>query len=145
MDNVVHIFTDGACSGNPGPGGWAALLRYKDKEKLISGFTKYTTNNRMEMTAAIEGLKLLKRSSKVILVTDSKYVLQGITIWIKKWHKKDLLNKPNSDLKNIDLWRELDLLNNKHHVTWQWVAGHSGHIENEIVDAAAREEISNNR
>jgi ribonuclease HI len=141
MTDVVYIFTDGACSGNPGPGGWAALLRYKETEKVISGAQKATTNNRMELTAAIEGLKLLKKTSKVVLVTDSKYVLEGITVWIKNWRKKGLLDPAKDKIKNVDLWTELELLNNQHQVTWQWVRGHSGHTENEIVDAAARAAI----
>lgn len=141
MADQVFIFTDGACSGNPGPGGWAALLRYKTKEKLISGGESDTTNNRMELLAAINGLNALTRTSKVTLVTDSKYVMQGITVWIKGWQQKGLLDKPNSKIKNVDLWKKLDLLNNKHDVTWKWVRGHSGHAENEIVDKAAREAI----
>ncbi|MBP9722799.1 MAG: ribonuclease HI [Gammaproteobacteria bacterium] len=142
MDKVVQIFTDGACSGNPGPGGWAALLRYGSTEKIISGYCPNTTNNRMEMVAAIEGLKLLKRPSKVVLTTDSSYVLKGITVWIKNWHKKGWLK--NDKIKNADLWQELDLLNFQHQVTWEWVRGHTGHIENEIVDEAARREIKRN-
>lgn len=141
MTDVVYIFTDGACSGNPGPGGWAALLRYKTKEKLLSGSSKDTTNNRMELMAAIKGLEALKRASKVMLYTDSKYVQQGITTWIKGWQQKGLLDKPNSKIKNVELWQELDKLNSKHDVTWKWVKGHSGHEENEIVDKAARAAI----
>lgn len=145
MDKVVYIFTDGACSGNPGPGGWAALLRYQDQEKLISGFEKHTTNNRMEMSAAIYGIKAVKKVSKIVLTTDSKYVMDGITVWIKNWRKKGLLDKPNSSIKNTDLWKELELLNNQHDITWKWVKGHAGHAENELVDAAAREEIEKNK
>ena len=141
MVDLVYIYTDGACSGNPGPGGWAALLRYKTKEKLLSGATANTTNNRMELQAAIEGLKALTRTSKVQLVTDSKYVKDGITTWIKSWEKKGEFTKTNSKIKNLDLWQELNTLNNKHDVHWQWVRGHSGHEENEIVDQAAREAI----
>lgn len=143
MTDFVYIYTDGACSGNPGPGGWAALLRYKTKEKLISGAEPATTNNRMELTAAINGLRALTKKSHVILVTDSKYVKDGITVWIKSWQQKGLLNKPNTKIKNVELWQELDELNKKHHVTWEWVRGHSGHIENEIVDKAARDAINN--
>lgn len=141
MTDVVYIFTDGACSGNPGPGGWAALLRYKTNEKLISGGEQATTNNRMELTAVIKGLELLKRKSQVIVYTDSKYVQQGITVWIKNWRVKGYLNKGSTKIKNVDLWQELDMLNNKHEVVWEWVKGHSGHEENEIVDKAAREAI----
>lgn len=141
MVDEVYIYTDGACSGNPGPGGWAALLRYKSKEKLLSGGAEDTTNNRMELMAAIQGLGALKRISKVVLVTDSKYVLDGITTWIKTWRQKGLLDKANTKIKNVDLWQELDKLNNKHEVKWQWVRGHSGHAENEIVDKAAKDAI----
>ncbi len=137
MSKVVHIYTDGACSGNPGPGGWAALLRYGETEKLISGYVNNTTNNRMELSAAIEALKLLTRRSTVTLVTDSIYVLKGITIWIKSWKKKGIL----SSKINADLWIQLDELNSRHDITWQWIKGHSGHAENEIVDEAARAEI----
>lgn len=142
---VVYIYTDGACSGNPGPGGWAALLRYKDKEKLISGSCSPTTNNRMELMAAIEGLKTLTRQSKVILATDSKYVQQGITLWIINWRKKGWLQPDSDKIKNVDLWLQLEELNAKHEVTWEWVRGHSGHTENEIVDEAARNAIVNNK
>lgn len=137
MSKVVHIYTDGACSGNPGPGGWAALLRYGETEKLISGYVNNTTNNRMELSAAIEALKILTRRSTVTLITDSIYVLKGITIWIKSWKKKGIL----SSKINADLWIQLDELNSKHDITWQWIKGHSGHVENEIVDEAARAEI----
>ncbi len=141
MDKAVYIYTDGACSGNPGPGGWAALLRYKDQEKLISGYVSHTTNNRMEMTAVIESLSLLKKPTTIVLTTDSKYVMDGITTWIKNWKKKGLLEKEDSKLKNIDLWKKLDALCAQHKIKWQWVKGHDGHVENEIVDAAARQEI----
>jgi ribonuclease HI len=143
MIDAVYIYTDGACSGNPGPGGWAALLRYKTKEKLISGAEPNTTNNRMELMAAISGLRALSKHSNVILVTDSKYVKDGITVWIKSWRAKGLLDKPNTKIKNVELWQQLDELNKKHNVDWQWVRGHNGHVENEIVDKAAREAITN--
>lgn len=141
MTNVVYIYTDGACSGNPGPGGWAALLRYKTTEKIISGGAKHTTNNKMELMAVIKGLESLKRKSIVEVYTDSKYVQQGITEWIKNWRAKGLLDKPNTKVKNVELWNELDKLNSKHDVSWHWVKGHSGHAENEIVDKAARDAI----
>lgn len=148
MSKIVYIYTDGACSGNPGPGGWAALLKYNTMpdntvEKLIAGGEANTTNNRMELTAAIEGLLLLKRRCKIILVTDSKYVQQGITSWIINWRKKGWLDDINNNnkIKNIDLWQKLDKLNKQHDITWEWVKGHSGHIENERVDKAARLEV----
>lgn len=144
MKEVVYIYTDGACSGNPGPGGWAALLRYKDNEKLISGFCHNTTNNRMELMAAIEGLSALNRESTVILSTDSKYLQQGITLWIVNWRKKGWLQPHSDKIKNVDLWLQLEALNAKHEVTWEWVRGHSGHAENELVDEAARKAIINN-
>ncbi len=144
MTDIVYMYTDGACSGNPGPGGWAALLRYKTKEKIISGSDKYTTNNRMELTAVIQGILALKRTSKVELYTDSKYVQQGITVWIKNWRAKGLLNNNNGKIKNVDLWNQLDDLNQRHEIKWHWVKGHSGHAENEIVDKAAREALKNN-
>lgn len=145
IDKTLYIYTDGACSGNPGPGGWAALLRYQDQEKLISGYVGHTTNNRMEMLAVIESLSLLKKTSTIVITTDSKYVMQGITIWIKNWKKKGLLDKENSSLKNVDLWKRLDALTVQHNISWKWVKGHSGHDENEIVDAAARNEITKHK
>ncbi|MDR1694168.1 MAG: ribonuclease HI [Lactobacillaceae bacterium] len=138
----VEIFTDGACSGNPGIGGWGAILRYKQVEKELSGGTIETTNNRMELTAVIEALKTLKEPCNITLYTDSKYVMDGITQWLPNWKQNNwkTANK-KSDVKNIDLWQELDLVVNIHEIRWVWVKGHSGHPENERVDKLAREEI----
>ncbi len=128
----VEIYTDGACSGNPGPGGWAAILIYGDKEKEISGHAKDTTNNRMELTAAISALEALKSKCTVELYTDSTYVKDGITKWIHGWKKKNW-----KDVKNKDLWEKLDAANAKHTVNWHWVRGHDGHEMNERVDKLA--------
>lgn len=131
--SIVEIYTDGACSGNPGPGGWGAVLRYGGHEKELSGGEAETTNNRMELMAAIKALEALKRKSTVDLYTDSTYVKQGITEWIYGWKAK---NWPQR-IKNKDLWQELDLLNQKHDVRWHWVKGHAGHPENERADSLA--------
>lgn len=130
---TVEIYTDGACSGNPGPGGWGALLRYGKHEKELSGGETETTNNRMELMAAIKALEALKKPSSVKLYTDSTYVKQGITEWIYGWKAK---NWPNR-IKNKDLWIRLDSLNNQHKIEWLWVKGHSGHPENERADSLA--------
>ncbi len=139
--NKVEIFTDGACRGNPGPGGWGALLRYNGSDKSISGAEADTTNNRMEMTAVIEALKTLKRPCEVVITTDSKYVKDGITQWIENWKKRGWKTAARKPVKNIDLWQAMDELVNKHDVTWHWVKGHSGHIENEHVDDLATSAI----
>jgi ribonuclease HI len=136
--NHVELFTDGACSGNPGPGGWGALLRYKGTEKELSGAEPDTTNNRMELMAAIEGLKAVKRTCDVTLYTDSKYVLQGITEWMDGWKSRGWKTADKKPVKNQDLWMALDEQVSRHHVKWQWVKGHNGHIENERVDELAR-------
>ena len=136
-DNV-ELYTDGACSGNPGPGGWGALLRYKGTEKELSGAEPETTNNRMELMAAIEGLKAIKRACNVTLFTDSKYVLQGATEWVVGWKSRGWKTADKKPVKNQDLWMLLDEQINRHSVTWQWVKGHNGHIENERVDELAR-------
>ena len=141
MTGCVEIFTDGACRGNPGPGGWAALLRYGEAEKSIRGAEAHTTNNRMELTAAIEGLAALKRRSRVTLTTDSEYVRQGITRWVAGWKRRGWRRPGNRPVVNIDLWRRLDSLNDGHEVSWRWVKGHSGHAENEAVDRAANQAI----
>jgi len=133
MTNKVEIFTDGACSGNPGPGGWAALLRYNGHEKELSGGTHETTNNRMEMQAVIEGLSALKRESNVVLYTDSQYVQKGVTEWMKGWKAKGWPAR----IKNQDLWQQIDSLLSKHKVRFVWVRGHDGHPENERVDKLA--------
>ena len=135
------MFTDGACRGNPGPGGWAALMRVGGHEKMISGAELQTTNNRMELCAAIEGLKALKRPSAVSLTTDSQYVRQGITQWINGWKRNGWKTSQKKPVKNQDLWQVLDTLISQHQVEWFWVKGHSGHEENEMVDAAANAAI----
>lgn len=138
----VEIFTDGACSGNPGIGGWGALLRYKDIEKELSGGEIDTTNNRMELTAVLEALKALKTTCNITLYTDSKYVMCGITEWLENWKKNGwkTSNKKN-EVKNIDLWQQLDEIIKHHQIRWVWVKGHNGHIENERVDTLARNEV----
>tara|TARA_B100001250_G_C19797114_1_gene789255 strand:+ start:1497 stop:1928 length:432 start_codon:yes stop_codon:yes gene_type:complete len=141
---IVKIYTDGACRGNPGPGGWGALLVYGDKEKEVFGFSNNTTNNIMELTAAVESLKLLKRSCQIILTTDSVYVKNGITIWINNWKKKNWKTASKKDVKNKNLWMALDYECSKHQIDWKWVKGHSGHRENEIADSLANKAIDNN-
>ena len=138
MKDVVEIFTDGACKGNPGPGGWAALLRWQDREKSISGGQAHTTNNRMEMTAAIEALESLKRPCNVSLTTDSQYLMNGITQWITNWKRRGWKTAQNTPVKNEDLWRRLDQAISRHQVEWKWVKGHNSHEENEQVDTLAR-------
>jgi ribonuclease HI len=134
----VDIFTDGACRGNPGPGGWAAILRYGETEKELSGGAAATTNNRMEMTAAIVALKTLKRPCRVRLYTDSRYVKDGITQWLRGWKARDWRTADKKPVKNIDLWQRLDAAAAPHQVEWIWVRGHAGHPENERADALAR-------
>lgn len=141
MNDIVEIFTDGACKGNPGPGGWAALLRCKGVSKSLSGGEAMTTNNRMEMTAAIKALETLTRPCKVKLVTDSQYLMQGITQWMKNWKRRGWKTSQNTPVKNEDLWRRLDAAVSRHEVEWAWVRGHNNHEENETVDALAREAI----
>ena len=145
MESVikVDIFTDGACRGNPGPGGWAALLRYGDTEKMFSGAQEQTTNNRMELMAAIEGLEQLKKPMDVVLTTDSQYVKDGITKWIDGWKKKCWITSQKKPVKNVDLWKRLDAAVANHSVEWKWVKGHSGHTENDMVDQAANIAIDN--
>lgn len=137
----IEIFTDGACKGNPGPGGWGALLRYKDKEKSLCGGEDNTTNNRMELLAAIKGLEELKERCDVILTTDSQYVRKGLTEWIVNWKKNGWKTAAKKPVKNADLWKQLDELSSKHSVDWRWVKGHSGHRENEIADELANQGI----
>lgn len=136
---VVEAFTDGACLGNPGPGGWAALLRYGGTERLLSGADPATTNNRMELMAAIEALAALKREASVRLSTDSQYVQRGITEWVPRWKRNGWRTADGKPVANQDLWQRLDALVAGHAVAWLWVRGHSGHPENERVDRAARE------
>lgn len=137
----VEIWTDGACSGNPGPGGWGAVLRYGDREKEISGGTADTTNNRMEMTAAIEALSQLKRPCHVILHTDSRYLMDGITKWLPGWKSRGWKTAAKKPVLNEDLWRQLDDLNRRHEIDWRWVRGHAGHAENERADKLARDAV----
>jgi ribonuclease HI len=134
----VDIFTDGACSGNPGPGGWGAILRQGAHEKELSGGEAATTNNRMEMTAVIEGLKALKKSSAVTIHTDSRYVMDGAEKWLKGWKVKGWKTADKNPVKNEDLWRALDAEMARHQITWKWVRGHTGHVENERADVLAR-------
>jgi len=137
----VDIFTDGACSGNPGPGGWAAILRSGDHEKEIFGGERSTTNNRMELTAAIKGFEALKKSSIVTIHTDSRYVMDGLQLWLPRWKAKGWKTADKKPVKNADLWRALDEAAQRHDVVWRWVQGHSGHIENERADFLARSAI----
>ncbi len=138
---VVEIFTDGACRGNPGPGGWGALLRYGGVERELFGGELDTTNNRMELQAAIEALKALSRPCSVDLTTDSVYVRNGITTWLDNWKKKGWKTAARKPVKNVDLWQALDEENQRHQVRWHWVKGHSGHAENERADQLANRGI----
>lgn len=138
----VRIYTDGACSGNPGPGGWGAVLLHNDQRKEIFGGEADTTNNRMELTAAIRALEALKRRSAVDLYTDSRYVMDGITQWITNWKAKGWCTTNKKPVKNADLWRLLDTKTGDHDVTWHWVKGHAGDPENNRADALARRGIS---
>lgn len=137
----VEIFCDGACSGNPGPGGYGAILRYNGHEKELSGGEGHTTNNRMELTAAIEALRLLTRPCRVTVTTDSQYLVKGITEWIKGWQAKGWKNSKKEPVVNRDLWEELLAVTAPHVISWQWVRGHDGHVENERCDVLAREAI----
>ena len=137
-DAKVEIFTDGACSGNPGPGGWAAIMRSGAYEKEIFGGERATTNNRMEMMAVIRALGTLRRPSTVIVHTDSRYVMDGVTVWMKRWKSNGWKTADKKPVKNEDLWRVLDEAVNGHDVHWRWVRGHAGHPENERADALAR-------
>ncbi len=137
-ENLVEIFTDGACSGNPGPGGWGAVLRYQGHEREIKGFANPTTNNRMEMTAAIASLEALKRPSHVRIHTDSQYLHNGITRFIHAWKTRGWKTADKKPVKNFDLWQRLEAAMKQHQVEWVWVRGHSGHPENERADALAR-------
>jgi ribonuclease HI len=137
----VQIFTDGACSGNPGPGGWAAILRFRDREKEFFGGEPLTTNNRMELIAAIRGLESLKRPCAVVIYTDSRYVMDGITQWMPRWKANGWKTADKKPVKNGDLWIALDSAASRHKVTWRWVQGHSGHLENERADLLARSAI----
>jgi ribonuclease HI len=139
---VIDIFTDGACSGNPGPGGWAAILRSGKHEKEISGAERATTNNRMEMMAAIRALQSLKSPSAVTIHTDSRYLMDGATQWLKKWKANGWKTSNKKPVKNDDLWRALEEAAAPHQVSWRWVKGHSDHVENARADALARAAIA---
>ncbi len=138
---MIEIYTDGACRGNPGPGGWGALMRSGKHERELWGGEAHTTNNRMEMTAVIESLKALKQPSEVVLTTDSQYVRKGITEWIEGWKRKNWQTAARKPVKNVDLWKEIDDLASQHTIEWRWVKGHSGHAENEKVDDLANRGI----
>ena len=138
MAQIVEIYTDGACSGNPGPGGWGVLMRYGQHEKEICGGEAETTNNRMEMMAVIQALKALKRKSNVRLYTDSQYVMNGITQWLDGWKAKNWKTASKQPVKNQDLWQEIDSLISQHDIEYFWVKGHAGHPGNERADALAR-------
>lgn len=138
---TVELFTDGACRGNPGKGGWGVVLRYGDREKTLRGSERHTTNNRMELTAAIEGLAALKEHCQVVLTTDSQYVRQGITQWLANWKARGWRTAARAPVKNQDLWQRLDELAQRHSIEWHWVKGHSGHRENELADALANRAI----
>jgi ribonuclease HI len=140
-ESIVEIFTDGACRGNPGPGGWGVLLRYQDQEKHFYGGELNTTNNRMEMMAAIMALESLTRTCHVRLTTDSEYVKKGITEWMENWIKQGWKKSNKKPVKNVDLWQRLHTVTQKHQVDWQWIKGHSGHAENEYADHLAQQGI----
>jgi ribonuclease HI len=141
VPSAVDIFCDGACSGNPGPGGYGAILRCNGREKEINGGEAHTTNNRMEMTAAIEALRLLTRPCRVVITTDSQYLVKGMTEWIQGWQKRGWHNSKKEPVLNRDLWEELLKLAAQHTVTWKWIRGHAGHAENERCDCLAREAV----
>ena len=144
MNNVLTIYTDGACRGNPGMGGWGAILKYEANSKEINGFSKDTTNNIMELTAVIEALKQLNRSCNIIITTDSNYVKNGITKWIHNWKLNGWKTANKKPVKNKDLWMKLDALSKQHQIKWKWIKGHSGHPENERADTLANLAIDKN-
>lgn len=142
MNEKIHIYSDGACRGNPGPGGWGTLLKYNGTEKELYGAEEETTNNRMELMGAIMGLEALTRENcDVVLTTDSQYVMKGITEWMDNWKSRNWKTASKKPVKNQDLWQRLDEACQKHQIEWQWVKGHSGHDENERVDALANKAI----
>ncbi|CAH1387071.1 ribonuclease HI [Candidatus Nitrotoga sp. M5] len=140
-EDIVKIYTDGACKGNPGVGGWGALLQIDGKERELCGGEAHTTNNRMELLAAIRALEALKRPCRIILHTDSKYVQQGISVWVHNWKQRGWKTADKKPVKNEDLWRTLDELAGKHHVQWEWIKGHAGHDGNERADELANRGI----
>lgn len=141
MSQIVEAYTDGACRGNPGPGGWGVILRYGDHEKELYGSEPNTTNNRMELMAAIQALEILNRECRVILTTDSEYVRKGITEWLSNWKKRGWKTASKQPVKNQDLWQRLDSAAAQHNVEWHWVRGHTGHPENERADQLANKGI----
>ena len=141
MNNVLKIYTDGACRGNPGIGGWGAILKYESSIKEINGFEKETTNNIMELKAVIEALKLIKNQSKIIVTTDSTYVKNGINEWIHNWKLRGWKTANKKPVKNKELWQELDVLSSEHQIDWKWVRGHTGHPGNEKADLLANQAI----
>jgi len=141
LETILNIYTDGACKGNPGIGGWGAILKYRNTIKEIKGFSKETTNNIMELTAVIKALESLNRTCKIIITTDSNYVKDGITDWIKNWKSNGWKTAKKQPVKNKELWVTLDNLVSEHDITWKWIKGHSGHPENERADELANEAI----
>lgn len=142
QDKTVSLYTDGACKGNPGKGGWGVLMRYGSHEKELFGGEAHTTNNRMELTAIIQGLAALKRSCAVVIYTDSQYVKNGMEKWIHGWKKNGWKTASKQPVKNEDLWQQLDRLAAQHQIQWQWVRGHAGHAENERADALANQGVA---
>ena len=145
MSDKIEIYTDGACSGNPGPGGWGAVLLYKEHQKKISGGEANSTNNRMEMRAIIEALKILKKPREITVYTDSKYAMDGITKWIFSWKKNGWRTANKKPVKNLELWQELEEEINRHQISWKWVKGHDGNHFNEMADELAREAVKKHK
>lgn len=146
MDNKVYIYTDGACSGNPGKGGWGAILKYRGHIKELSGYDPDTTNNRMELMGAIKGLQALKKPCDVVLITDSRYVQQGINEWVNGWIARGWKTASNQPVKNVELWKMLVAERDRHaSIDWQWVKGHAGHPENERADELATSAVKNEK
>lgn len=141
MSDVIEAFTDGACRGNPGPGGWGVLLRFNDHEKRLCGGEAESTNNRMELMAVIQALESLNRECKVKVTSDSQYVLKGISEWMVNWKKRGWKTAAKKPVKNVDLWQRLDKAQENHDIEWAWIKGHSGHIENDIADELANQGI----
>ncbi len=137
--DIIELITDGACVGNPGPGGWAALLRYRGREKVLMGSVGYTTNNRMELQAALEGLRAIKRSARVRVLTDSQYLQKGMSEWLPRWKARGWRTSDRQPVQNADLWQQLEPMLTQHQIEWCWVRGHAGHVDNERVDELARQ------